>query len=76
MWHHEDAGISYNVWRAVNARGLRVSVVHLPEKGWIWPWFRPGKIANDESSSRAILMHKVAARDKFVEACCANSSCD
>ena len=58
MWHHEDAGISYNVWRAVQAKKLRVTVVHMPEKGWIWPWFSP-KISGREESSRAILMHKV-----------------
>ena len=58
MWHHEDAGISYNAWKAAVAKNLTVSVVHMPEKGWIWPWFNP-KIADAELSSRAILMHKV-----------------
>ena len=61
MWHHEDAGISYNLWRAVNERGLRVSVVHMPEKGWIWPWFHQ-KIAAPAMSARAIMMHKVRGR--------------
>lgn len=58
MWHHEDAGISYNAWRAARTHDMRVTVVHMPEKGWIWPWFSP-KISNREDSSRAILMHKV-----------------
>jgi hypothetical protein len=58
MWHHEDAGISYNVWGVVNAKQLRVTVVHMPEKGWIWPWFHP-KIAEPDQSARAIMMHKV-----------------
>ena len=58
MWHHEDAGISYNVWRTASERRLNVSLVHMPEKGWIWPWFSP-KIAAPRQSARAILMHKV-----------------
>jgi len=58
MWHHEDAGISYNVWRVANAKGLKISVVHMPERGWIWPWFSP-KIAEGSQSARAIMMHKV-----------------
>ena len=58
MWHHEDAGISYNVWRAANAHNLSVSLVHMPERGWIWPWFN-AKIAEPRLSARAILMHKV-----------------
>ena len=58
MWHHEDAGISYNVWRASSALNLSVSLVHMPERGWIWPWFSP-KIAEARQSARAILMHKV-----------------
>lgn len=58
MWHHEDAGISYNVWRTVLAHQMRVSVVHMPERGWIWPWFSP-KIRDPQQSARAILMHKV-----------------
>lgn len=49
MWHHEDAGISYNMWRVANARSLKVTVVHMPEKGWIWPWFHE-KIAKPEMS--------------------------
>ena len=61
MWHHEDAGISYNVWRVANARNLSVSLVHMPEKGWIWPWFAP-KIAAPHLSARAILMHKVTPK--------------
>lgn len=58
MWHHEDAGISYNVWRVAGAKNLSISLVHMPEKGWIWPWFNP-KIREVEQSARAILMHKV-----------------
>ena len=58
MWHHEDAGISYNAWKAALAANLSVSIVHMPEKGWIWPWFNP-KIAEPALSARAILMHKV-----------------
>ena len=58
MWHHEDAGISYNIWRVANAKGLRISVVHMPERGWIWPWFNE-KIAAPDQSARAIMMHKV-----------------
>ena len=58
MWHHEDAGISYNVWRVANERQLKISVVHMPERGWIWPWFAP-KIAEPGQSARAIMMHKV-----------------
>ena len=57
MWHHEDAGISYNVWRAASSLGLNVSLVHMPERGWIWPWFSP-KIAAPRQSARAILLHK------------------
>ena len=30
MWHHEDAGISYNVWKTVTRLGLQLAVVHLP----------------------------------------------
>jgi len=30
MWHHEDAGISYNVWKTVMRLRLRLAVVHLP----------------------------------------------
>ena len=30
MWHHEDAGISYNVWRTALAHRLRAAIVHLP----------------------------------------------
>ena len=62
MWHHEDAGISYNVWRAANALKINVSLVHMPEKGWIWPWFSP-KIADARQSARAILMHKVTPQN-------------
>jgi hypothetical protein len=58
MWHHEDAGISYNLWRAVIHRGLNLSIVHLPEKGWIWPWFN-SKIQDPAASAKAIVMHKV-----------------
>lgn len=58
MWHHEDAGISYNAWKAALQHDLHVTMVHMPEKGWIWPWFSP-KIESPELSARAILMHKV-----------------
>ena len=58
MWHHEDAGISYNAWKAALEHDLHVTMVHMPEKGWIWPWFSP-KIADPAQSARAILMHKV-----------------
>ena len=58
MWHHEDAGISYNLWRTVIRRGLNLTVVHLPEKGWIWPWFN-SKISEPAASAKAIVMHKV-----------------
>ena len=50
------------MWRTVNARKLRVTIVHLPERGWIWPWFN-AKIAETEQSRRAILMHKVTPRN-------------
>ena len=30
MWHHEDAGISYNVWRTALAHRMRAALVHLP----------------------------------------------
>ena len=59
MWHHEDAGISYNVWRVATARQLSVSLVHLAELGWLyhspdgWP-----KKATAETSARAIFVHK------------------
>ena len=49
------------MWRTVNARKLRVTIVHLPERGWIWPWFN-AKIAETEQSRRAILMHKVTPK--------------
>lgn len=35
-----------------------IRIVHMPERGWIWPWFHK-KIADRELSSRAIMMHKV-----------------
>jgi hypothetical protein len=58
MWHHEDAGISYNAWRTVLAHGVKAALVHLPEKGWIWPWYHK-EIAEKQGSSRGIIMHKV-----------------
>lgn len=58
MWHHEDAGISYNVWRTVVQLGLPMAIVHLPERGWIWPWFDPALRFAGESA-RAIVVHKV-----------------
>ena len=58
MWHHEDAGISYNVWRTVLKHKLHAALVHLPEKGWIWPWFHE-EIKERQGSARGIIMHKV-----------------
>ena len=58
MWHHEDAGISYNAWRTVLRHGVQAALVHLPERGWIWPWFHK-EIAEREGSSRGIIMHKI-----------------
>ena len=65
MWHHEDAGISYNAFRAVlGAKALRPNVsaalVHLPEDGWIFPWFNPDALGKARDSSRAIVVHKVS----------------
>lgn len=88
MWHHEDAGVSYNVWRSL-ARGIaastgdgspsappagaaqgagggagggvggrKVYVVHLPEKGWFWPWFNEAAFS-PPMSAKAIVVHKV-----------------
>ena len=54
----DDTPDGFPVWRTASERRLNVSLVHMPEKGWIWPWFSP-KIAAPRQSSRAILMHKV-----------------
>ena len=58
MWHHEDAGISYNIWKTVNRFQRNTSIVHFPEKGWFWPWFSE-KLAEPKMSSRALIVHKV-----------------
>ena len=39
MWHHEDAGISYNVWRVANERRLRCARERIPKKALFY--FRP-----------------------------------
>eukprot|EP00967_Tisochrysis_lutea_P155873 scaffold312873_cov33-Tisochrysis_lutea.AAC.2 len=94
MWHHEDAGISYNVWRTVtkliaasSGDGARVNVsesatnarpetgsgvgadgagnrrkvhlIHLPEKGWFWPWYNSQNFAKPGMLAKAIVVHKV-----------------
>ena len=56
MWHHEDAGISYNVWTTIATDRTGLKVVHVPERGWFWPWLHP-KL--QEASDRALFVHKV-----------------
>ena len=67
MWHHEDAGISYNAWRTVLRHGVQAALVHLPERGWIQPWFHKESFATEpkatETSARTIVMHKVTAEN-------------
>ena len=67
MWHHEDAGISYQMWRAATRLGLHAALVHLPERGWIQPWFHKESFATEpkatETSARTIVMHKVTAEN-------------
>ena len=48
MWHHEDAGISYNVWRMAAIEGLNVAIVHLPERGWAFPWVSDYKLLSED----------------------------
>lgn len=76
MWHHEDAGVSYNAWRVLTSIIARQSgegtpagggpagqpaihLVHLPEKGWFWPWFNQDSFARPGMSAKAIVVHKV-----------------
>lgn len=60
MWHHEDAGVSYNVWKtATTDSRVPLRLVHLPERGWLWPWPHP-KLA--EAAARAVFVHKVKPR--------------
>ena len=33
-----------SAWRTVLAHGVKAALVHLPEKGWIWPWYFKQKI--------------------------------
>lgn len=66
MWHHEDAGISYNVWRMAVRKRLPVHIVHFPDRGWLFPWLAKLGLLKH----RTLLVHKFGAHDfeKLVEA--------
>ena len=66
MWHHEDAGIGFNVFRAVVAANASASIVPVPGH-----FNDPGIIERTPSpqdtywSSRALFVHGVKARHHY-----------
>ena len=53
MWHHEDAGIMSALKR------LNVAIVHMPERGWVFPWVRDYSLL----SKKTLLIHKFKASE-------------
>ena len=66
MWHHEDAGIGFNVFRAVVAANATLAVVPVPAH-----YNDPGIVEKTESaqdnywSSRAVFVHGIKSRKGY-----------